>query len=933
MLSALLLAALFLLPGLSVLAIAAGNGAAPWPWPTALTLGAALGTAIAAVMAIALGAFSVYSLGVECAALSLLTVGVLGLGRFRIASPFGRASVIETAGSLAVGALACFTFLGHPFEMLLGERDATVYTVSGIGLARQGSLVLEDRTAERIGTDAMRRFYPLRAGQHDSWPRVAQFVKYPGFYYVDADRRQIIAQGLPLLPALIAIFYGTFGLAGAFAANNFVGVLAVLSVLAAGTSLVGEFGAALGAAILALDLVEVWAARYPVAEILFQMLLFSGLAAFLRRDRLGDGLAGFLLGATLFAKIEAGLLLVPIGAYAAVAMVRGRRVPRSAFWVPFAATVLAGALYWTGFQADYVYWAFQFFWSFESRLARSLFVSPGAWMVAAISGGGLLLGIVLALRSGIDRSLVPLAAKSAAVGVVLFTLYGYWLRPHQVGLIAAQPKTLVWLGWYVSPGVLFLGLGGLAHHLWARSRAETLFVLGILLTLAVVFLNFTFVNLLHPYMTRRFVPAVLPLVCLFFGYAVVVLGCSGRGRTRIAAMALAVIVFAVAVRTVVMRSRHLYGHSEYPGLARQFTDLAQSLANQDLVFLSDRAVRNLLGPALEFVYGLRTLVVWPAAYQSEGDLIRKWIDADMALGALTFDTQLETRPGGQEFDLVAHPEFHFRALDQTEDRFPNKFSEDFMTFSRYAAGPGSNALYAFWKREGGRVSESVCGAQVRLLGGDPFLVRHVRARCTDPESRRQSLGYLVGEAEAPVWERALTLYGARFVRHDLAGVVLFDEVAPRVTAGMKRLSPVGWSIEASDGKGSEWLALDGKLETRWGSRAPQRPGMAFTIQFPQPTDLGWVKIRMGRLATDRARRLAFETSEDGSQWKREELPTVLDGIFWEDETPVENGDGNLDLWVGERGVRFLRLVNLGESSHLDWSIAELEVDGAPSADR
>jgi hypothetical protein len=31
------------------------------------------------------------------------------------------------------------------------------------------------------------------------------------------------------------------------------------------------------------------------------------------------------------------------------------------------------------------------------------------------------------------------------------------------------------------------------------------------------------------------------------------------------------------------------------------------------VFLSDGKVRNLLGPALEFVFGLKTLVVWPAS--------------------------------------------------------------------------------------------------------------------------------------------------------------------------------------------------------------------------------------------------------------------------------------------------------------------------------
>jgi len=81
-----------------------------------------------------------------------------------------------------------------------------VYTVAGIGLARQGSFVLHDEAADRIGAEGMHRLY---GEAEPGWLRAAACVKYPGFYYVDIARGSIVAQGLPLLPALIAIFYAT----------------------------------------------------------------------------------------------------------------------------------------------------------------------------------------------------------------------------------------------------------------------------------------------------------------------------------------------------------------------------------------------------------------------------------------------------------------------------------------------------------------------------------------------------------------------------------------------------------------------------------------------------------------------------------------------------------------------------------------------------
>jgi hypothetical protein len=927
MIGALLLVVLFAGPSLAALATAVGNGAQRWPWPRGLAIVFAFGMAMAALVAVGLGACGVFSLAAEFVAMGVVTAAMLALGRFRLAWPLTRASRMEAAGMLIVCALASATMLGRPFEMLLGERDATVYTVSGIALARQGSIVLTDRTADHIGSEAMRRFYEGgEEGADSHWLHLPRYVKYPGFYYVDAERRTLIAQGLPLLPALIAIFYATNGLSGAFAANNFVGVLATLSVFVAGIPLVGELAATLGASLLALDAIQVWASRYPVAESLLQMLLFAGFAAYLRGDRLGRSLGGLLLGATLFTKIEAALLLLPFAIYAFAARMRGRALPGSRFWVTYAPTALAGALSWAWFQSDYVRNAYATFASLHSRMLQKYFAWRGSWIVAAMTVLILLtiLGSVrrsLAARRGLARPV----ARGMAVGVVLFVAFGYWVRPHLTGLVAGQGKTLVWLAWYVSPFVLLVGFAGLAHYLWSRATADALFVLTGLMTLSAIFLHFTFVNLIQIYMTRRFVPATLPILVLFFGYAIVSLGASGMGRKHAVAAVFSSLAAAAAVTMIVSRSYLLYEHREYPGLAENFSELASSLKNEDVVFLSDGPARNLLGPALEFVFGLRTLVVWRPAYDREAPLIRRWIDGGMAIGALTVKTPLDGVRGAEAFEPIDHPVWWIRALAQAVDRFPTEVSQDVVRITRYAAGRGSDPLYDMWKREGERIASAVCREQVRLLGGNRFLLRRLQAACPASGVSGRTVGYITGDAESERWQKALQAYGARFVRRELGGAVLFDEIRPQPTG--TAVSPDDWILEASAGQGSEGLAVDGRLDTRWGSHAPKRSGMTFTIGFPRPTDVSWLRIRMGSFATDRAQGLVLETSVDGEHWTRHTLPAVVDGIRWRDGVPEENAEGDLDLWVNAAGLRALRLTNTGQSTRFDWSIAEIEIDG------
>jgi hypothetical protein len=927
MLWAPVLVALFGVSGFVSLATARGNGAPPWPWPRGVALASACGVLIVGLCGVALGVAGWFGPRSAAAATAIATVAVLGAGRFRVAWPFARATPVEAAGFVAVGALACAMFVGRPFEMLIGGRDATVYLVGGVALAQGGSFIIHDRGRQFIGAENMTKFYPAPPTPRSRFIRPSVFVKYPGFYFVDPQKGELIAQGLPLFPALVGLFYTYGGLHAAFAAVSWIGVLAVLCVFAAGAGLFGAPAATIGAVLLTLDLAEIWAARYPVAEIVMQMLVFAATAAYVRRDRFGEGLAGALLGAALFARIEAVAVAVPALLLGIVGWRRRRSFVSLSFWGPFLGVAGAALAYAVCLQPNYLRMAFIRLSAGETRLLRKLAAAPLEvllLLVAALAAAWMVTRMARRFTATPQR-----LGRTLAIAVGLLAFYGYLVRPHLTFAFSGEERTLVWLSWYVGPLVLIGGVAGFVWFLWSEVDERTLFAATALLTLAALFLQFTFVNVIQIYMTRRYIPAVLPLVFLSFG---ALLSAVVRRRLGGAAVAwaLAAILLAAATYGVVARSRHLYRHREYQNVSADIAGLAERLSGADLVLLSDPAARDLLGPALEFVYGIPTLSVHWKAYGQYRALIGRWLAEGHRLAALTIDRPLDDTPGAEAFDPIGAHWIALHTLAEAADKFPTDFWDGGILVSRYAAGPGSDPLYDLWQRDGERIIADVCGRSVRLLGGSGFLVRRVHGRCNVKAGTEKSRAYLVGAEEAAGWERTLRLYGARFVRRDLYGVVLFDDVSPQAAPRAALLSPATWKIEASDGRMTERLAVDGKIETRWGSGTPQRPEMTYAVEFPEPVDVAWVRVRMGHLGNDRARSLAFATSVDGTRWKREELPRVVDGIFWQDDVPVENSNGDVDLWVNERAVRFVRLINLGKDSRFDWSIAELSIEGSPA---
>jgi hypothetical protein len=126
-------------PSLALLAVAVGNGAPRWPWPRGLVI--VFASAWRWRRSWRLTRRPRRSALAEFSAVGALTVSIFLLGRLRVAWPFSAARRWNR--------LACWWSPRSPRQRCsadcsrcCSERDATVYMVSGIGLARQGSVVL-----------------------------------------------------------------------------------------------------------------------------------------------------------------------------------------------------------------------------------------------------------------------------------------------------------------------------------------------------------------------------------------------------------------------------------------------------------------------------------------------------------------------------------------------------------------------------------------------------------------------------------------------------------------------------------------------------------------------------------------------------------------------------------------------------------------------
>jgi hypothetical protein len=533
---------------------------------------------------------------VVSAAAALVSRGRLRLG---VAA---RRPTLTCAIPLALVLLGVWRFFPAS-EYIIGGKDPGTYMNEGIQIAQRGALVVRDPVVASVPPFARDLFFP----SHQKPEYYG--LRFMGFFIVNPDAGTVVGQFPHLFPASIAIGYGVDGLSGARRTAGVWAILGLLSVYFAGARLVGRTAAAAAAALLALNVIEVWFARYPNAEVVMQTLLFAALLANARAhvdgDRFFAPIAAVLLGLLLFLRIDAVLAIAGVLGGLVLGAFNGQR-PRRSFVAALAATVGLALFYLVRLMPAYTDLPIVFlthlpWWEYAA--------------LAIVAAAAIPAILVAAHRPGVARWVVRWAPAIVTAVVLILALYALYFRQPGGRLAAHDAYALrTYTSFYVTLPALLAALIGFALVARRAFWRDPALILTVVVFSCIFFFKIRIVPD-HFWMARRFLPVILPGT-LLFASAAALGGVRGSWKGRESFRWVIGLVFIGLLASQYARaSAPILHHVEYSGLIPRLEKLAGTIGDDDLLIAEARDAGgdvHVLALPLAYVYGRHVLVLNPA---------------------------------------------------------------------------------------------------------------------------------------------------------------------------------------------------------------------------------------------------------------------------------------------------------------------------------
>ncbi|MFH1037780.1 MAG: glycosyltransferase family 39 protein [PVC group bacterium] len=621
---------LLLIPGGFTLLAAAKRGWVSYlrGWPEFIFLSFLGSFSLLSLFSLAAAQLGVFSITLVAGLLllySLLILVIFRPGGVRIVrkDPDGRGwrGRLPAIALLCIMALAGVLFF-RPTEYIFGGWDPGVYAGTAAHIARTGSIVVADD----------RPFFltPEERADFSREHRAGYLEKYPGFRRSGPGGTRLIPQFYHLFPALLAVASFPAGLAGGFYLTPILGMLSLLAVYLAVREFWSRSEALLAVFLLTVNLVQIWQARFPTAEMLGQFLLFSGLfvlARFLLRGDLYPAwLAGVLLGLFVLSHISALLIIPPLAIFFFCRWFLSFRREDVHLLLPLIILTAYSFLPHLVFGKHYAFLA-------ADTFPGKNFPLPGLLCLLAAA----MAAIRILKRPFRERAALLLQKKgwrrAAAAAVILLALGGYFVRPA-IGGLSADRTNLVELGWFLTLPGLVLGVAGICLLILGNRRAPVWVFLLITLAFSGLFL---WRQMIHPYYlwaARRFAAVIIPGFLICAARAIV-----QTGHRRPYGRPLALGAFLLIAVLEISHSRVLFAHREYRGAADFLNGLAGRIRGADLVAVEGSVVDKLPAP-LHLGYGFSVL---PIYLEGKGQL---------ALIARLFLRECAGRPAGEKEPVV-----------------------------------------------------------------------------------------------------------------------------------------------------------------------------------------------------------------------------------------------------------------------------------------
>lgn len=500
----------------------------------------------------------------------------------------------DSPGSFWLGPLVLVLSIGSlfltipPSEMILGGWDPGVYLHTGAAVSEGGGIHIP---SEDI-------FQHPREMQLELTQNVSGWEHpFPGMFPL--KERYLTPQFMHLYPSLLAVAHSLAGIWGALCVNPLLNSVALVLTFWLSTRILGKKWAVVVVFLLLLNPAQLWQAKFSTAEMLTQVL-FTGAFAFLffgkeDPDVFSTIISGFLFGLAFLARYDAILVIVPLLLW--LAALSGDPGNRLRFF-----GVLAGLALPIAHGVFRMIWVAPFYRPLPGlvfpllagcvALICVLFFSGctrfGARMATVVKQRAAFLRITLVLAfvsfAGWAAYIRPRLRVEGRVSQTVNSLFP-WLQSSGWNDVLSGPDAwnIFYLqalfGWF---GLLLGLVGVLVLILKSKQSVEHLWMVSCLFPL-VVLTTSLFHDHFMMWSSRRFVPVVVPFVCIAVTRAIRELHrFAATVHPRLGAGVSAGLVF-VLLATLIPKSRMIVGTREWPGLVQWVEEVAGIIPGDTLV--------------------------------------------------------------------------------------------------------------------------------------------------------------------------------------------------------------------------------------------------------------------------------------------------------------------------------------------------------------
>jgi hypothetical protein len=225
--------------------------------------------------------------------------------------------------------------------------------------------------------------------------------------------------------------------------------------------------------------------------------------------------------------------------------------------------------------------------------------------------------------------------------------------------------------------------------------------------------------------------------------------------------------------------------------------------------------------------------------------------------------------------------------------------------------------------------------QEKIIIAPPFDERQTGYKIPyiDQVRKADKVAYIMHKnlgVKADDFENKLKIIGGKYKRKSLGAYTVFYAFEPPYKESkLTQIPSTDWKAGSNFKTENASLAIDNNITTRWGSGAPQQPGMFFSIDLGKPYQISKIAFNLGKFVSDSPRGYKIETSIDNKQWNIvSDNPNNIGGLFWEGSHPrFLLYDEYFTAAFNPVQTRYIKITQTGYDQRFDWSIAEILIFG------